>query len=176
MVILSVLFLALAIPLAIRPHDRGDWLLENVLVVFAAVVFWFIRDRFVFSRLSYTLKANWKNVVDNYLECYHCTPAHPAFVDLVDIKNYRTITHSIYSSHISPPGRADNTAYCLLPGQEGNFAGFWLWPNMTFNSFPGCPNIGILHIMPTGPETTLEHFDFFFGEGVPDKTIDEAIA
>ena len=55
MVILSVLFLALAIPLAIRPHDRGDWLLENVLVVFAAVVFWFIRDRFVFSRLSYTL-------------------------------------------------------------------------------------------------------------------------
>ncbi len=61
------------------------------------------------KRLTYELKANWKNVVDNFLECYHCTPAHPAFVDLVDIKNYRTITHGIYSSHISPPGRADNT-------------------------------------------------------------------
>jgi choline monooxygenase len=127
------------------------------------------------TRLSYSLKANWKTVVDNYLECYHCTPAHPAFVDLVDIKNYRTITHSIYSSHISPPGRADNAAYCLLPGQEGNFAGFWLWPSMTFNTFPGCPNVGILHIMPTGPETTDEHFDFFFAADVPQKTIDEAI-
>jgi putative membrane protein len=53
--ILSVLFVALAIPLAIRPLDRMDWLLENVLVLVAAIVFWVIRDRFVFSRLSYTL-------------------------------------------------------------------------------------------------------------------------
>ncbi len=55
MAVLSVLFLALAIPLAIHPHNRGDWLLENVLVLVAAIVFWVIRDRFVFSRLSYTL-------------------------------------------------------------------------------------------------------------------------
>ena len=53
--ILSVLFIALAIPLAIRPLDRLDWLLENVLVLVAAIVFWIIRKRFVFSRLSYTL-------------------------------------------------------------------------------------------------------------------------
>jgi len=53
--ILSVLFVALAIPLAIRPLDRLDWLLENVLVLVAAIVFWVIRKRFVFSRLSYTL-------------------------------------------------------------------------------------------------------------------------
>jgi choline monooxygenase len=61
-------------------------------------------DRLTFAhRLSYELKANWKNVVDNFLECYHCSPAHPAFVDLVDIKNYRTITHGLYSSHIARP-------------------------------------------------------------------------
>ena len=127
------------------------------------------------KRMTYDLKANWKNVVDNFLECYHCTPAHPAFVDLVDIKNYRTITHKIYSSHISPPGRADNSAYCLLPGQEGNFAGFWLWPNVTFNAFPGCMNIAILHIMPTGPETVREHLDFYFSEDTPQAIIDQAI-
>lgn len=55
LITLSVLFLALAIPLGIHPVDRKDWLLENVLVLFAAFVFWFIRDKFVFSRLSYTL-------------------------------------------------------------------------------------------------------------------------
>ncbi len=113
-------------------------------------------------RLSYEIKANWKNVVDNFLECYHCSVAHPAFVDLVDIKNYHTKTYGLYSSHISPPGRANNSAYPIPEGQEGNFAAWWLWPNVTFNVFPGPANITTLHIMPTGPETTLEHFDFFF--------------
>jgi choline monooxygenase len=126
-------------------------------------------------RIVYEVKANWKTVVDNYLECYHCSVAHPAFVDLVDLKNYRTRTHDIYSSHISPPGRSDNTAYALPPGQEGNFAGFWLWPNVALNAFPGPPNISALHIMPTGPETTLEHFDFFFASEMPTEAEASAI-
>jgi choline monooxygenase len=118
-------------------------------------------------RKTYELKANWKNVADNFLECYHCSVAHPAFVDLVDIKNYRTRTYGIHSSHISPPGRADNTAYKVPEGQEGQFAAWWVWPNVTFNIFPGPANLTILHIMPTGPETVLEHFDFFFLEDKP---------
>jgi choline monooxygenase len=126
-------------------------------------------------RLTYDIKANWKNVVDNFLECYHCTPAHPAFVDLVDIENYRTKTYGIYSSHISPPGRADNSAYKLPEGMEGNFAAWWLWPNVTFNIFPGCSNITVLHIMPTGPETVREHFDLFFAEGTSPEIMQGAI-
>lgn len=30
-------------------------------------------------RESYTLDANWKLAVENYLECYHCGPAHPEY-------------------------------------------------------------------------------------------------
>jgi phenylpropionate dioxygenase-like ring-hydroxylating dioxygenase large terminal subunit len=126
-------------------------------------------------RLTYEIKANWKNVVDNFLECYHCSVAHKAFVDLVDIKNYHTTTFDLYSSHISPPGRANNTAYKIPEGQEGNFAAWWLWPNVTFNVFPGPPNMTVLHIMPTGPETTLEHFDFFFADATPTPSEMEAI-
>ena len=126
-------------------------------------------------RLTYEIKANWKNVVDNFLECYHCSIAHPAFVDLVDIKNYKTETHGIYSSHISPPGRSDNTAYQIPDGPAGNFAAWWLWPNVTFNIFPGPANITVLHIQPTGPETTLEHFDFFFKENTPSDSERQAI-
>lgn len=126
-------------------------------------------------RLTYEIKANWKNVVDNFLECYHCSVAHPAFVDLVDIKNYRTKTHGLYSSHISPPGRADNTAYQIPEGPASNFAAWWLWPNVTYNVFPGPANITVLHIQPTGPETTLEHFDFFFVDGTPSEAERQAI-
>jgi choline monooxygenase len=126
-------------------------------------------------RLTYEIKANWKNVVDNFLECYHCSVAHPAFVDLVDIKNYHTRTYERYSSHISPPGRSDNTAYTVEAGPSENFAAWWVWPNFTFNVFPGSANITTLHIMPTGPETTLEHFDFFFADAVPTGAEKEAI-
>ncbi len=115
-------------------------------------------------RLSYHLKANWKNVCDNFLECYHCTPAHPAFADLVDVKNYRSRCYGIYSSHIGPVGRAENKAYRYdaSTAATAEFAAWWLWPNLTFNIFPGAPNIAVLHIIPTGPETVEEHLDFFF--------------
>ena len=126
-------------------------------------------------RLTYEIKANWKNVVDNFLECYHCSVAHPAFVDLVDIKNYHTKTYDLYSSHISPPGRSDNAAYAIPDGPAGNFAAWWLWPNVTFNVFPGSANITVLHIQPTGPETTLEHFDFFFADETPSDGERQAI-
>jgi len=128
-------------------------------------------------RLSYNLKANWKNVVDNFLECYHCPPAHPAFVDLVAIKQYRTKTYGLYSSHISPPGRPDNSAYSFTAATDrpNDFAAWWLWPNVTFNVFPGDANITILHIMPTGPETTAEHFDFYFLNDKPSACEQDAI-
>ena len=128
-------------------------------------------------RLTYDIKANWKNVCDNYLECYHCPPSHPAFVDLVDIASYRVKTYDIHSSHIGRPGRPDNAAYKFEPaeGDGNNFAGWWIWPNVTFNTFPGPGNMGILHIMPTGPETTFEHFDYYTVGGKLAKCDDDAI-
>lgn len=41
--------------LAIRPHNRSDWLLENALVALAAGLLLGLRRRLVFSRVSYTL-------------------------------------------------------------------------------------------------------------------------
>ena len=33
-------------------------------------------------RALYPIKANWKHAVENYLECYHCAPAHPEYSEL----------------------------------------------------------------------------------------------
>ena len=33
----------------------------------------------VAHRETYAIAANWKLAVENYLECYHCTPAHPEY-------------------------------------------------------------------------------------------------
>jgi Rieske 2Fe-2S family protein len=36
----------------------------------------------VAHRETYMLKANWKLAIENYLECYHCTPSHPEYSKL----------------------------------------------------------------------------------------------
>ena len=36
----------------------------------------------VAHRETYTVEANWKLTVENYLECYHCTPSHPEYSKL----------------------------------------------------------------------------------------------
>jgi len=53
--ILAALFGALWIALAIDPHDRADWALENALAVVFVVALAATRRRFRFSRASYTL-------------------------------------------------------------------------------------------------------------------------
>jgi phenylpropionate dioxygenase-like ring-hydroxylating dioxygenase large terminal subunit len=39
-------------------------------------------DARVAHRETFTMAANWKLAVENYLECYHCLPAHPEYAKL----------------------------------------------------------------------------------------------
>jgi phenylpropionate dioxygenase-like ring-hydroxylating dioxygenase large terminal subunit len=41
----------------------------------------FAQAKIAFSK-SYPTNANWKLVVENFLECYHCAPAHPEFCSM----------------------------------------------------------------------------------------------
>ena len=53
------------------------------------------------SRAPYSLAANWKVAVENYLECYHCAVAHPGFSEVVDVSPdaYRLERHATFASH-----------------------------------------------------------------------------
>jgi putative membrane protein len=55
LLVLGLLFGTLWVALAIRPHDRGAWLLENSLAIVAVVVLGGFHRRLLFSRVSYTL-------------------------------------------------------------------------------------------------------------------------
>ncbi len=50
-------YLALWVAMAIGPHDRGDWLLENLIVFVAAALLLATRRAFAFSNFSYLLIA-----------------------------------------------------------------------------------------------------------------------
>ena len=126
-------------------------------------------------RMTFDIKSNWKNVVDNFLECYHCHCAHRDFASLVEMDTYRVVTHGIYSSHCAKAGKRGNSAYKIDDASVTDHAVWWLWPNTCIMRYPGESNIIILKVIPTGPETTFETYDFYFLQDHPKPSQFEAI-
>ena len=119
------------------------------------------------ARDRYEVSCNWKVMVDNFLECYHCAPAHKDFVDLVDMKSYRSTNKGIYSSHISNAARStSNKAYEFEVGEvDFGYAGWFLWPNLTIWAYPGEANLSVLQMNPDGSNRTIEFQDWFVPDG-----------
>jgi choline monooxygenase len=113
------------------------------------------------KRLSYDVATNWKNVIDNFLECYHCHIAHKEFVDLVDMDTYEVRTHGIWSSHFAEAGKHANAAYDVSGASVTEHAVWWLWPNTCLLRYPGRGNFMVFQVVPDGPERTLETWDFY---------------
>ncbi len=126
-------------------------------------------------RLTFDIKSNWKNVVDNFLECYHCPIAHKDFCSLLQFETYKVTTHGIYSSHMAKGGNADNTAYNVEGATVDDHAVWWLWPNTCLMRYPGRGNFLVLNIIPVGPNHTIETYDFFFETAEPSPQEIEAI-
>ena len=126
-------------------------------------------------RLTYRIKANWKAVVDNFLECCHCPIAHKDFCTLVEMDTSKVTTHGIWSSHMAKAGRGDNKAYAVDDASVTDHAVWYLWPNTTLMRYPGRGNFMVWRFYPVSPEETFEVFDFFFETNKPNEAETEAI-
>jgi len=129
------------------------------------------------QRDTYEVASNWKVMIDNFLECYHCHTAHRDFVDLVDMESYRSHPKGLYSSHVSGVARTtDSAAYSFEKGEvDFGYAGWFLWPNVTIWAYPGEPNLSVLQMIPNGPEGTIEYQDWFVPGGKPSKQLQDAM-
>jgi choline monooxygenase len=122
-------------------------------------------DDLVFhSRVEFGANANWKVVVENFLECYHCPTAHPGFSAEVDVHPDRYVleAHPTYAAQFATARRT---------GEKGQF--HLLFPNTGINVFPGPPNLSIGPIDPNGPHRTERYLDYFFAPGLDETWIRE---
>jgi choline monooxygenase len=125
------------------------------------------------ERRTYDMKANWKIVVENFLECYHCAIAHKGFANLIDLKAYTVIPHRYFSTQRGPlktssSARKDTACFSREGGgQEGIYN--YLWPNFMVNLYPGRSNASTNIILPVAPDRTLAIYDFYFEEGMPES-------
>lgn len=133
-------------------------------------------DKLTFGhRLTYDIKSNWKTVIDNFLECYHCPTAHKDFCTLIEMDTYKVTTHGIWSSHMAEAGNTANTAYDVSDASVKIHAVWWLWPNTCIMRYPGRSSIIIMNVIPAGPDRTLETYDFYFETSEPNEAEKEAI-
>ena len=118
-------------------------------------------DSLVFhSRVEFGANANWKVVAENFLECYHCSTAHPQFSDEVDVHPDRYVLEA-------HPTFAAQFCKSKATGERGQF--HLLYPNTGINVFPGPPNLSIGPIVPNGPGRTERYLDYFFAPGVDEE-------
>jgi choline monooxygenase len=126
------------------------------------------------KRDTYDIDANWKVVVDNYLECYHCPVAHPAFSDLIDLDQYVVTEYDLFSTQAGPVKesavRGRDTLYSIGPGVEDGFYAY-LWPNFMLNIYPGPGNVSLNLILPTGTGSTRAVYEYCFVDAVGEDEV-----
>ena len=125
------------------------------------------------KREVYDIEANWKVVVDNYLECYHCPVAHPSFSDLIDVNNYRVTEYEYFSAQGGPVRESarKGTVYTIGEGVEEGFYAF-LWPTFMINIYPGPGNVSLNLIVPIDAERTRAIYEYCFVDAVSDREVE----
>jgi len=124
------------------------------------------------SRWEAEIEANWKIVCENFLECYHCQVAHPAFSELIDVSPEAYVLSSDGRLSTQHGPLRTVTPEDELPRAQFHF----LWPGLEINIFPGRPNISIGPSVPRTPGRTWRFLDYFFGPDVEPAWIDDLLA
>jgi choline monooxygenase len=123
------------------------------------------------------IAANWKAVVENYLECYHCPTAHPSFSRVIDVspETYALTSDEWFSSQVSRTRAGAERENGGLPynpvGPVAEAHFHWLWPTFTINVLPGAPNLSAFYFIPLAPDRTLAVSDSFYGDEVSEEEI-----
>jgi choline monooxygenase len=122
------------------------------------------------ERREYAIHANWKVVVENFLECYHCAVSHPGFADLIDLDKYQVVAYdrcSVQRGPVKASARAQHKeVFTAQHGREGIYT--YLWPNFMLNIYPGAGNASTNLIVPIDEHHCLAVYEFFFSESMPE--------
>jgi choline monooxygenase len=122
------------------------------------------------ERREYAIEANWKVVVENFLECYHCAVSHPGFADLIDLDKYKVVSYdrcSVQRGPVKASARSRHkAAFAADEGREGIYT--YLWPNFMLNVYPGAGNASTNLVRPIDEHHCLAVYEFFFSQSMPE--------
>jgi phenylpropionate dioxygenase-like ring-hydroxylating dioxygenase large terminal subunit len=129
-------------------------------------------------RSRYSVDANWKIAIENYLECYHCQLNHPDFVKLIDERAQRTESAGLRLSQFPPvhPDAYTDAAPYDVTDSVPTAQYHMLFPAMKLNVNPGRPNLSIGPMWPLAADRTAAWLDYFFPADTDETWIQELLA
>jgi carnitine monooxygenase subunit len=99
--------------------------------------------------------SNWKVMVENSLECYHCEPCHPGFAEAVAMDRYRSVSEGIVTIHTSERRRPlpKFGAVSHDDARANRFSYWYLWPGTEIDATSGAwPRLSVFTRRTLGPE------------------------
>ncbi len=78
-------------------------------------------------RRDAVLDANWKTIIENYLECYHCDVAHPSFGNF-DLETWKHLVGDGWSRQGRVERETEDSA--IDHGDVVGLSAWWQWPNV----------------------------------------------
>jgi choline monooxygenase len=135
------------------------------------------------QRREWQSSSNWKVMLENFLECYHCPVAHPGFSALIDVDpdTYTLAPRGWVLTQVAPvrasalEGKVKKAAYDVH-GAVTQAQYYLLWPNLTISINPGQPNLSMDVWLPDGPDRSQGFSEHYFGPDVPEDYALEVIA
>ncbi len=121
------------------------------------------------ARLRYQVAANWKVIVENYNECYHCGPVHPELCELVpdfarggaDLDWDAGIAHRPGAFTFSATGRTTRSPFPdLLPSERDRHKGELMLPNLMISL--SADHVAAFTVWPHSAGRTTVACDFLF--------------
>jgi phenylpropionate dioxygenase-like ring-hydroxylating dioxygenase large terminal subunit len=125
------------------------------------------------DRTEYPCNCNWKVMLDNMLECYHCPTGHPGFYQYYDIDAER-YEIEIYRGCSYQRGN-------LRPSEEaqqhktdwGDFELYYIWPNTIL--IPGPVSCIVLPMIPVSTNRSVLVAETYVLPGVEDRVWKEYV-
>ena len=131
------------------------------------------------KEFTFEIEANWKIVVENSLECYHCSFAHPGLASSIDLRRYKQWTEGWWSVQEAPQrvtGKKRGAALGRSTQAGANKSGMisaqfnYLFPNLYISVWPGSTGFSTTEIIPLGYHRTRgRHRRFFQKEASEDE-------
>jgi glycine betaine catabolism A len=120
--------------------------------------------------IRYDVAANWKIIVENYNECYHCGGVHPELCEIVpafrrygggELQWERGIPHRDGAYTFTSTGATTRAPFPGLNEDERlRHFGEVLYPNLFLSL--SCEHVAAFILWPKGPERTLVDCQFLF--------------
>ena len=155
------------------PAPIADQLNEPIIERFggyAAFARYDVGNLKVGKRIAYDVQANWKLVLENFMECYHCGPMHPEFCrllpgyktgDVSDYVNGEAVSLAENVEAFTITGKASRPPLPgLLPEDLRHYYGFVLQPNVLLNLLHD--HVVMHWLIPNGPGRTVIMCDWLF--------------